>query len=67
MVPDGINNKTDYPIFFAQGRHYESVNYSIHTYDGSFDNVEQATSPPNGFVYAPPLPETSQEDCIPSL
>ena len=64
VVPDGINNKTDYPIFFAEGRHDSSVNYSIHTYDGSFDNVEQASSPPNGFVYANPLPETSQEDCL---
>lgn len=65
VVPDGINNKTDYPIFFAQGGHYSSVNYSIHTYDGSFDNVEQAPSPPNGFIHATPFPETSQEDCLP--
>lgn len=67
VVPDEINNTTDYPIFFAKGEDGPTTSYySIHTYDDSFTEIINSPNKPNGFIELP-LPITVQPPCIPSL
>ncbi len=71
IVPDRTNNNTQFPMFFAEGTDSSDPQnpikyYSIYTYDGSFLNITNSTSKPNGFIdlINGDVPSTTQPDCI---